>query len=145
MKNSLRENFALEDKIKKVVSPVLGDAMEEVNKAEKEKEEYLKIPKTPENRENNPKRTEAQKKMKLSESLFEDFEDEHLGTNNEDNESLDEDDYFDLVNDLYEAIHPVINKYLRKGLTYKDLGYAFEEIHDHLFYADEFNFKDLNK
>ena len=145
MKNSLRENFALEDKIKKVVSLVLGDEMEEVNKAEKEKEEYLKVPKTPENRENNPKRTEAQKKMKLSESLFEDFEDEHLGTNNEDNELLDEDDYFDLTSDLYAAVRPVINKYIRKGLTYKELGYAFEEIHDHMFHDDEFNFKDLNK
>lgn len=141
MKNSLRENFALEDKIKKVVSPVLGDAMEEVNEAEKEKEEYLKVPKTPKNRENNPKRTEAQKKMMLSESLFEDFEDEHLGTNSDkDNESLSENDYFDLASDLYEAVRLVIKKYVRKGLTYKELGYAFDEIYDHMYDDDEFNF-----
>ena len=146
MKNSLRENFALEDKIKKVVSPVLGDDMEEVNEAEKEKEEYLKVPKTPENRENNPKRTEAQKKMMLSEALFEDFEDEHLGTSSDkDEELLSEEQYYQLTSDLYDAVRPVINKYIRKGLTYKELGYAFEEIHDHMFHDDEFNFKDLNK
>ena len=66
----------LEDKAREVQTPVYADAMRELKKNAKTRKEFVddrieEVQKKDGPRENNPKRTEAQKKMYLSESLFE--------------------------------------------------------------------------
>lgn len=65
----------VEDKAREVQNPVYADAIRGIKRADKAREEYRKLPKA-EKREENPKVKENSdmKKMYLSESLFEDYD-----------------------------------------------------------------------
>lgn len=77
-KRLIKESFSdVEDKAKEVQNPVYADAIRGIKRADKAREEYRKLPKA-EVREENPKvkGTPEMKKMYLSESLFDDFDDD---------------------------------------------------------------------
>lgn len=78
-RNKMDENLNtdIDTKAKEVVNPVYADAIKGIKRADKAREEYRKLPKA-EVREEKPKvkGTPEMKKMYLSESLFDDFDDD---------------------------------------------------------------------
>ena len=90
-KRLIKESFSdVEDKAKEVQNPVYADAIRGIKRADKAREEYRKLPKA-EVREEKPKvkGNPNLKKMYLSESLFEDYDEpsDYLITLYDDGES----------------------------------------------------------
>lgn len=105
MSKNLSEEFKVEDTIQPVADPVMAQALkdeaEKEDKLEKETKEAEKIV----DEINNPKK-DIFKIKKLTEKI-------HLS------EELEDDDYFDFVSEIYQAIEKVCRKWVK--MMYVDL------------------------
>lgn len=78
-KRLIRESLSdVEDKAKEVYGPVYADAIRGIKRANKLKDEFTKMGEVPKREENPrlPQTVKGAKKLYLSESLFDDFDDE---------------------------------------------------------------------
>ena len=119
MSKNLSEEFKVEDTIQPVADPVMAQALkdeaEKEDKLEKETKEAEKIV----DEINNPKK-DIFKIKKLTEKI-------HLS------EELEDEDYFDFVSEIYQAIEKVCRKWVRMmNVDLEDVNRAVDEAAVHV-------------